>query len=173
MKNIIIIVLIIIIIFFSIDKLNAPILFNDTDKLDKIIYNKFDNIENTNNALYYLDGYWVSDPNFNKLSNIDNMILYFDLNKYNGTLLITSNNQITKNEIKLYIDDDNLVKNNFIIEFNCLFNEINNNKFIWSSKNFNAYLDIKNGNLKLYNNKILYANLFKNNLITSYINTIE
>lgn len=156
----------------TLNTFNSSIIFTDNNKLDNLIKNEFNNIENTNNILYFLDGYWVSDPNFNKLSKIDNMLLYFNLTKYLGTLLITSDNQITKNEIKLYIDEENLKTDNFIIRFNCLFTDNNNNKFIWNNKNFNAILDIKNGNLKLYNKNILFANLFKNNLVTSYINSV-
>lgn len=125
--------------------------------------------------LYYLDGYWISNPEFNKNSDIDNMILYIDfMNKTGYLLIIFDNKVVSKNEINLYIDEDTLDlknSNTNIINYKCRFTS-SKKEFIWNKIEFSCILNILTGNIKLFNNNILYADLFKDNLISSYINSI-
>lgn len=127
------------------------------------------------NILLYLDGYWISNPEFNKNSDIDNMILYIDfINKTGYLLIIFDNKVISKNEINLYIDEDTIdlkKSNTNIIKYKCRFTS-SKKEFIWNKIEFSCILNILTGNIKLFNNNILYADLFKDNLISSYINSI-
>lgn len=159
----------------NISKHNKNSKVNDISKVNNISkHNK-----NINKYLSYLDGYWVSNKEFNKVSDIDNMILYIDFKNKTGSLIIISNNIIlTKDDIDLNINEDNIKFNNNILEnleFKCSFNKKNlksNKDFIWKNLNFNCILSIHDGNLKLFNNNTIYGDLFKDNMITSYINNI-
>lgn len=162
-------ILVLFYIFYNVyySKNNQLNIFNESNIFDKQICNK----------LGYLDGYWTSNPEFNKLSDIDNMIFYIDYNNNNGYLLIISNNKlISKNEITMLIDENNIKFDDNIYSnllFKCTFMNDDKNNFIWNNINFDCILSINNGNLKLFNNNILYADLYKDNMITSYINDIE
>ena len=168
--TIILLILVLTYIFYNIIQLNNNQLnlFNESNISDTKICNQ----------LSYLDGYWTSNPEFNKLSDIDNMIFYIDYSNNNGYLLIISNNKlISKNEITMLIDENNIKFDDNIYSnllFKCSFiNNANKDKFIWDNINFDCILSINNGNLKLFNDNILYADLYKDNMITSYINDVE
>lgn len=167
--SIILLILVLCYIFYNIIQLNSNQinLFNESNIFDKKICNQ----------LSYLDGYWTSNPEFNKLSDIDNMIFYIDYTNNNGYLLIISNNKlISKNEITMLIDENNIKSNDNIYSnllFKCSFMNNDKKDFIWNNIDFDCILSINNGNLKLFNNNTLYADLYKDNMITSYINEVE
>ena len=167
--SIILLILVLCYIFYNIIQFNSNQLnlFNESNTFDKKICNQ----------LSYLDGYWTSNPEFNKLSDIDNMIFYIDYTNNNGYLLIISNNKlISKNEITMLIDENNIKSDNNIYSnllFKCSFMNNDKEDFIWNNIDFECILSINNGNLKLFNNNTLYADLYKDNMITSYINEVE
>lgn len=165
MKNILFISIIIIIIYLIYN-------INAIDYKNTIIENNIIN----NNINNYLEGYWISDNNFLKLSDIDNLILYTDIINNFGYLIIVKNKQIVHN-IEFNI---NFNKNNIIIDNN---NDLNNilfdisfisedPEFIWQDKEFKCILSINDGNLKLFNGETLYANLFKDNKISYYLKNV-
>jgi hypothetical protein len=147
-----------------------------TNNLDcKVLNLSLNNNDKYLEYLSYLDGYWISNSEFNKESDIDNMILYIDYNNNNGSLMIISNNTILSNDDIIFNIDYNKIKKykNGLnkLDFICKFKTLkNNNKFIWNNLEFKCTLSIKKGNLKLFHNNILYADLNKDNLITNYIN---
>ena len=110
---------------------------------------KTDNNIIQDNLSKYLEGYWISDNNFLKISEIDNLILYIDIITNFGYLVIVKNKQIVHNiEFKT-----NYKKNTIIKVFNCI-------------------LSINDGNLKLFEKNILYGNLFKENKVSYYLKNI-
>jgi hypothetical protein len=175
-----IIILTLILISYSYYSYNYLYNYNDYNDYDECSeyneyneYSEYTEIKN-NKILTYLDGYWISNSEFNELSDIDNMILYIDYKNKNGYLIIVSNNKIVaKEEFKLQIDNEIKYKNNLYnnLSFNCEF--IHNDEFIWSKLKFKCILSINNGNIKLFNNNTLYGDLYKDNMITSYINNLN
>lgn len=128
--------------------------------------------------LSFINGYWISNEEFNNASDIDKMILYIDYINNTAKLVIISNNQIISNdEYQIYIDDDN-VKYDLITKFNITFipKSISNGESdnIWSNKIFNCILNINTGNIKLIDeqNKTVFGDLFKDNMISNFINSI-
>jgi hypothetical protein len=117
--------------------------------------------------LDFLNGYWISNDEFNANSDIDNMILYFDTDNVSNVSIIINNKLICNHEVTIDTTIDSNKDNN--IYFKCSFNS-DDDDFIWQDLDFNAILSINTGNLKLFNDNILYADLFKDNIITSYIN---
>jgi len=142
-------------------------------------YKKEDNILSNNiniiqdNLSKYLEGYWISDNNFLKLSEIDNLILYIDIINNFGYLVIVKDKQIAHNieftikYKKKSITIDNLNNIKFDISF-----KSNDHDFIWKNKQFNCILSMNDGNLKLFENNILYGNLFKENKVSFYLKNI-
>lgn len=134
-------------------------------------------IENNNNLNYniiksYLEGYWISDNNFLKLSDIENLILYIDIINNFGYLIIIKDKKIIHNidfQIILDYDSINFENNNLNnVVFDIIFNS-NDINFIWNDILFKCILSIDNGNLKLFNDNTLYANVFKDNKISYYL----
>jgi len=168
------------------DYLETNIKKNNNNSNNSNKYNNYKKNNLNDKILSYIDGYWISNPEFNQVSDIDNMILYINFINKTGSLIIISNNTIlSKDEISININEDNIKYNKDLlnnIEFNCTFNKLkdnnsnsnnnSNNNFIWKNLEFNCILSINNGNLKIFNNNTIYADLFKNNEITSYINNI-
>ena len=129
---------------------------------------------NTNKDLSFIDGIWISNDEFNELSNINNIILYINYNSNSGHLIIIDkDNQINKYEFDCYINLDTIQKNkdNNIINFDIRFHSADK-LFIWKNKIFKSVLTINNGNIKLFYSNTLYADLFKNNEMTYYLNDI-
>lgn len=144
------------------------------EKEDNILSNNINIIQD--NLSKYLEGYWISDNNFLKISEIDNLILYIDIITNFGYLVIVKNKQIVHNiEFKT-----NYKKNTIIMDKNDNLNNIKfdisfNSKdpdFIWKDKVFNCILSINDGNLKLFEKNILYGNLFKENKVSYYLKNI-
>ena len=114
----------------------------------------------------YIHGYWTSDNNFAKISDIDDMILNIDVENLSGFLIIIIDKEINdSDEFILKIDKIQSKKNKcggvyneFEIEF-----LTDDEDFIWYDKKFKAILSIDDGSLKLFHNDTLYANLFKDN----------
>jgi len=149
-----------------------------------IYFQKYENISNNNildnniiekNINAYLEGYWISDNNFLKLSDIDDLILFIDVINNFGYLIIVKNKQIIHNveftinfnQKNIQIDNNNLDNVLFNISFSS-----NDPDFIWSNKEFKCILSMTNGNLKLFNNDTLFGNLFKENKISYYLKNI-
>ena len=85
------------------------ILNNNGNEVNIDEVNIHNNSNECNNLLTYLDGYWISQDEFNKASDIDKMILYIDYYNNLGTLIIIMNNNVVTNEeYQLYIDEDNI-----------------------------------------------------------------
>lgn len=169
MKNIIIILLGLILLFTIITS------YSDCDYKFNSLTSTTNNYICNDNYLNYLDGYWISNAEFNELSNIDKMILYINYSDNSGYLTIITNNEIiSQDELDLNIDNNiNFDKNKLEnMNFKLLFNNKEGNNFIWKNKEFNSILSINNGNLKLFYKDTLYADLYKDNMITSYINEI-
>jgi len=133
----------------------------------------------TNNEFSYLlnsiDGYWISIDDFNKESEIDKMTLYIDFNSYSADLVIIINNKIISNDkYNIYIDEENITKDNGILKFKISFsNNINVKNTIWNNKNFTCLLSPLTGSLQLYDeNNIIYGDFLKDNMISNFINNL-
>jgi hypothetical protein len=176
--NIFPIIIILILIYIYYNYINT--------KFDTKLHNEFNNEYNyklnneLNNSLSYLDGYWISNIQFNKESDIDNMILYIDFNNKTGKLMIISDNNIlSQDDIILNINNKTIKKSKNILNkfyFTCKFKKLKSSKdnlFIWKNLEFKCSLSINNGNLKLFCNNTLYADLNKDNIISNYINDLE
>jgi hypothetical protein len=168
----IIVLILICIIYYN--KCNTILPFQNPE-----CYKTDNNINNNiiqDNLSKYLEGYWISDNNFLKISEIDNLILYIDIITNFGYLVIVKNKQIVHNiEFKtnykkntIIIDNDNNLNN---IKFDISFNS-KDPDFIWKDKVFNCILSINDGNLKLFEKNILYGNLFKENKVSYYLKNI-
>lgn len=163
------IVILIIIILIS------YILFNNLIELsiDNSLDNSLDNSIDNNIHIKYLDGYWISQDEFNKASDIDKMILYIDKINNIGTLIIIINNQIVSNEeYQLYIDEENIKFQDLILQFNISFQNNKKKDYVWNNKTFHCSLNIQTGNIKLFNHKdkIIFGDFIKDNIISNYIN---
>lgn len=106
----------------------------------------------------FINGYWTSDDDFAKLSEIDEMILNIDSKTMVGFLVIIVDNKI-------------IINNDFDILINC--NEIefisDSIEFIWNEKKFKISTSINKGSLQLYHDDVLYASLYKDNKISSLL----
>jgi hypothetical protein len=117
----------------------------------------------------YINGYWTSDNNFAKVSNIDDMILNIDIENSTGFLIIIIDKEINNSDefilkINKIQNSKNKCKkkyNEFEIEFLS-----DDEDFIWYDKKFKAILSMDNGSLKLFHDNTLYADLFKDNKMT-------
>jgi hypothetical protein len=120
-----------------------------------------------------IDGYWISNDDFNKESEIDKMTLYIDFNTYNADLVIIINNKLISNDkYNIYIDDENITKENGILKFKISFSNSNKNT-IWNNKNFTCLLSPLKGSFQLYDdNKTIYGDFLKDNLISNFINNL-
>lgn len=120
--------------------------------------------------LDFLNGYWISNDEFNSYANINNMILYLDTADTSNISIIVDNKLICNNEVSFEIKKKSVkVSEDDNIYFKCTFNT-DDDDFIWENLEFDGIVSINNGNLKLFHDNILYADLFKDNIITSYIN---
>ena len=108
----------------------------------------------------FINGYWISDNNFAKISDIDDMILNFDIKNSSGFLIVIIDKEINDSD-EFILKIHKCENNEFEIEF--LSDDEN---FIWYDKKFKAILSINEGSLKLYHNDTLYADLFKDNKMT-------
>jgi hypothetical protein len=120
-----------------------------------------------------IDGYWISNDDFNKESEIDKMTLYIDFNTYNADLVIIINNKLISNDkYNIYIDDENITKDNGILKFKISFSNSNKNT-IWNNKNFTCLLSPLKGGFQLYDeNNIIYGDFLKDNVISNFINSL-
>jgi hypothetical protein len=120
-----------------------------------------------------IDGYWISNDDFNKESEIDKMTLYIDFNTYNADLVIIINNKLISNDkYNIYIDDENITKDNGILKFKISFSNSNKNT-IWNNKNFTCLLSPLKGSFQLYDdNKTIYGDFLKDNMISNFINNL-
>lgn len=120
-----------------------------------------------------IDGYWISNDDFNKESEIDKMTLYIDFNTYNADLVIIINNKIISNDkYNIYIDDENISKDRGILKFKISFSNSNKNT-IWNNKNFTCLLSPLKGGFQLYDeNNIMYGDFLKDNVISNFINSL-
>ena len=120
-----------------------------------------------------IDGYWISNDDFNKESEIDKMTLYIDFNTYNAHLVIIINNKIISNDkYNIYIDDENITKDKDILKFKISFTNSNKNT-IWNNKNFTCYLSPLKGSFQLFDDtKTIYGDFLKDNVISNFINSL-
>lgn len=133
----------------------------------------------SNNELKFLlnliDGYWISDDNFNKESEIDKMTVYIDFKSYTADLVMIINNKIIINDkYNIYIDEDNIVKYGENFKFSISFvsaNKIKNT--LWNNKQLNCIFSPLKGNFQLYDNdNILYGDFIKDYVISNFINNL-
>jgi len=122
------------------------------------------------NKLNFINGYWSSNNDFAKLSEIDEMILNIDIKNKKGFLVIIAENKIVSNdEFDILLNKNsnaNISKGiNYKIEF-----VSDNINFIWNEKIFNLDIDINKGSLVLYHNDIVYASLYKDNKMSAILN---
>lgn len=157
------------------------ILNNNGNEVNIDEVNIHNNSNECNNLLTYLDGYWISQDEFNKASDIDKMILYIDYYNNLGTLIIIMNNNVVTNEeYQLYIDEDNIKfsnsnsssNSNTILNFKISFKNNKNETSVWNNKTLYCTLNINSGNIKLFNHKdkVLFGDFIKDNIISNYIN---
>jgi hypothetical protein len=109
----------------------------------------------------FINGYWTSDDDFAKLSEIDEMILNIDSNSMRGFLVIIVDNNIIINN-----DFDLLLFHNKCNEIEFISDSID---FIWSEKKFKISTSINKGSIQLYYDDVLYASLYKDNKISSLL----
>ncbi len=126
-----------------------------------IIYNKESYVLDN-----FINGYWTSDNNFAKASDIDDMILNIDIENSSGFLIVIIDKEINDSDefilkIKKIHSPKNKCKTKYD-EFEIEFLSDDEN-FIWYDKKFKAILSIDDGSLKLFHNDTLYADLFKDN----------
>ena len=133
----------------------------------------------SNFLLNSIDGYWISKDAFNKESEIDKMTLYIDFNTYIANLVIIINNKIISNDkYNIYIDDENITKENNILKFKISFTNSNNltvnvKNTIWNNKNFTCFLSPLKGSFQLFDDtKTIYGDFLKDNLISNFINDL-
>ena len=147
--------------------------------IDFTCTNDYNICTKTNNEFNYLlnsiDGYWISNDNFNKESEIDKMILYIDFNSYSADLVIIINNKIILNDkYNIYIDEDNITKDDNILKFKISFSNSNKEKkYIWNNKSLNCILSPNKGTIQLHDdNNILYGDFIKDHIISNFINNL-
>lgn len=145
-----------IIIYFIIYIILSIYIYNFKENCNKKIYNEINN-ENKE----FLNGYWSSDNEFAKRSEIDEMILNIDIQSMTGFLVIIVDNKIVIN------DDFDIILNTNCNEIEFISDNIN---FIWNEKKFKMHLIKSKGLLNLYHNDILYGCLYKDNKISSIFN---
>ena len=138
--------------------------FNDINNINRI--NRINRINQKHckdhkNNIDFINGYWTSDNDFAKMSEIDEMILNIDMNNKKGFLIIIIENKIVSN-------------NEFDILFNKNHDEIefisDNINFIWNEKKFNFDISLNKGSLVLYDEGTIYASLYKDNKLSAIIN---
>ena len=135
-----------------------------------ILHSYYDEHKNIkNNKIYdeiikkydFLNGYWTSDTEFSKMSEIDEMILNIDTTTKKGFLVIIVDNKIVSN------DDFDILIDTKCKEIEFVSDNIN---FIWNEKKFIMDMSIYKGSLVLYHNNIVYAKLYKDNKMSSILN---
>ena len=121
----------------------------------------------------FINGYWTSDNEFAKVSDIDDMILNIDIENNTGFLIIIIDKEINdSDEFILKIHKLHNKKNKCKSNAKSNYNEFeieflsDDEDFIWYDKQFKAILSIDDGSLKLFHNDTLYADLFKDNKMT-------
>lgn len=122
-----------------------------------------------------LDGYWISNTEFNNKSEIDKMTLYIDFSAYTSDLIIIINNNIkTNDKYHIYIDEDNVNNVKDHIKFKISFVKSNKNQIsIWDNKTFTCLLSPLRGSFQLYDNdNVLYGDFTKDYVITNFINNL-
>lgn len=117
--------------------------------------------ENSEFIKDFINGYWSSDDDFAKLSEIDEMILNIDSKTMRGFLVIIVDNKIIINN-----DFDILLFYNKCNEIEFISDSID---FIWSEKKFKITTSINKGSIQLYHDDVLYASLYKDNKISSLL----
>ena len=124
---------------------------NKNDKICNEIIEKYN----------FLNGYWTSDSEFAKMSEIDEMILNIDSITKKGFLVIIVDNKIASND-----------EFDILIDIGCKDIEFVSNKidFIWNEKKFTMNISIYKGSLILYHNDMVYAKLYKDNKMSSILN---
>jgi len=115
----------------------------------------------------FINGYWTSNKEFAKLSKIDDMILNIDINDASGFLIIIIDKEINSND-EFFIDIDNFKYHDGVYKFNMELISDDEN-FIWNEKKFKCIMSINDGSLKLFNENILYADLYKDNNMTNLL----
>ena len=109
----------------------------------------------------FLNGYWTSDSEFSKMSEIDEMILNIDTKNKKGFLVIIVDNKIVSNDDFDMLIDTKCKEVEFISD---------NIDFIWNEKKFIMEISIYKGSLILYHNDMIYAKLYKDNKMSSILN---
>lgn len=149
---------------------------NCTDNINLLSYTNSNNnsLTSYDKLLPFINGYWISNDEFNTASDIDKMILYIDYFSNNAKLVIISDNKlIVKDEYQIYIDEENINIKNLVLE-NIKISFISKENTVWANKEFKCILNINSGNIKLIDNKTntVFGDLFKDNIISNFINSI-
>lgn len=108
----------------------------------------------------FINGYWTSDNDFAKMSDIDEMILNIDIENKKGFLVIVVEKKIVSN------DEFDILLNKDCDEIEFVSDNIN---FIWSEKKFNFDISLIKGSLVLYYEDTIFASLYKDNKMTALL----
>lgn len=108
----------------------------------------------------FINGYWTSDNDFAKMSDIDEMILNIDIENKKGFLVIVVEKKIVSN------DEFDILLNKDCDEIEFVSDNIN---FIWNEKKFNFDISLIKGSLVLYYEDTIFASLYKDNKMTALL----
>jgi hypothetical protein len=116
----------------------------------------------------FLNGFWISDPTFCNESKINDMIFYIDNDNSIIKILIQQDNENLENttydsKICNLYNYNNLTICNDIIEYKLSLTEQNNENNMMNG-DYILSLSLKKGIIKLYQDSIIYAILYKDNL---------
>lgn len=125
------------------------------------VINKCKNISISPNVkIDFINGYWTSDNDFAKMSDIDEMILNIDIENKKGFLVIVVEKKIVSN------DEFDILLNKDCNEIEFVSDNIN---FIWNEKKFNFDISLIKGSLVLYYEDTIFASLYKDNKMTALL----
>lgn len=133
-------------------------LYNTTS--NSVINKCKNNSISPNVKIDFINGYWTSDNDFAKMSDIDEMILNIDIENKKGFLVIVVEKKIVSN------DEFDILLNKECNEIEFVSDNIN---FIWNEKKFNFDISLIKGSLVLYYEDTIFASLYKDNKMTALL----
>jgi len=127
-----------------------------------------------NTYMSFIQGFWISDPSFCEESNIQDMIFFIDNQNKTMKILIQQEDKNLENttyDMKLC---KILNSNNFTINSDCMEyklklteHEKNNKKNNIMDGDYTLYLSLSKGIITLYKDDMVYAILYKDNMMSS------
>ena len=118
---------------------------------------------NTSTSNSFLNGYWYADPVFCQRSEAENIVFLF--NKNIATISVSQNGEYIENTISKYTTSFSY--NPFGEYYNCTLSL--NKKPRLFPKTMNLKVSVHKGNITLYRDKKIYANLYKNHVLSETI----